>query len=157
MITDDEVMRVLEQANPASVDDPIPMLDAAGYRDLLDARNTTMTLIDNEPTTSEPSSGRRWPILIAAAAAVILVIARRATRDDDAAPADQPSPTATVPPTTPPRPLPKGSGGIALGDGARTGDVLRRRGRRDTDAADLRHPRRRVAQPLHHRVASRQG
>ena len=34
VITDDEVMRVLEQANPASVDDPIPMLDIAGYRDV---------------------------------------------------------------------------------------------------------------------------
>ena len=112
MITDDEVMRVLEQANPASVDDPIPMLDVAGYRDVLDARNTTMTLIDSEPTPSEPSSGRRWPILIAAAAAVVVAIAVVATRDDDdATPADQPSPTVTVPPTAPPRALPDTSGG----------------------------------------------
>ena len=77
----------------------------AGYLDSL--RTTTLTLVDHEPTPSEPSSGRRWPILIAAAAAV--VCRRRSswsTRDDDATPADQPSPTVTVPPTTPPRPLP---------------------------------------------------
>ena len=67
MITDDEVIRVLEQANPASVDDPIPMLDIAGYRDVLGATHTTMTLIDIEPKPIEPSNGRRWPNLITAA------------------------------------------------------------------------------------------
>ena len=108
MITDDEVMRVLEQANPASVDDPIPMLDIAGYRDVLGATHTTMTLIDIEPKPIEPSNGRRWPHLIAAAAAaaaVIVAIALVATRYDDATPADQPSPSVTLPPTTAPRAL----------------------------------------------------
>ena len=33
MITDDEVMRILERADPARVDDEIPMIDAAGYLD----------------------------------------------------------------------------------------------------------------------------
>jgi hypothetical protein len=108
LITDDEVMRVLEQANPASVDDPIPMFDVAGYRDVLDARNTTMTLTDNEPSMSEPSSGRRGLILTAAAAAAVVVaIVVVATRNDDATPTDQPSPnvSVSVSPTPPPRPL----------------------------------------------------
>ena len=85
-------------------------LDAAwetedpGYLDSL--RTTTVTLVDNEPTPSEPSSGRRWAILIAAAAAVVLVVGVLVVFDrDDAPPADQPSPTVTVPPTTPPRAL----------------------------------------------------
>ena len=39
-----------------------------------------------------------------------MAIAVVATRDDDATPADQPSSTVTVPPTTPPRALPNGSG-----------------------------------------------
>jgi dipeptidyl aminopeptidase/acylaminoacyl peptidase len=72
VITDDEVMRVLEQANPARLDDPIPMLDVAGYRDELHARRTTLTLIDGQPTPTEPNGGRRWPIPIAAAAVVLV-------------------------------------------------------------------------------------
>ena len=64
-----------------------------------------------------PTSGRRWPILIAAAAAaaVVVAIAVVATRDDDATPADQPSPTVTVPPTVPPQPLPNKFGPLAPG------------------------------------------
>ncbi len=78
----------------------------AGYLDSL--RTTTVTLVDHEPTPSEPSSGRRWPILIAAAAAVVFVAVVLVGHDrDDATPADQPSPTVTVPPTSPPRPLPE--------------------------------------------------
>jgi hypothetical protein len=105
LITDDEVMRVLEQANPASVDDPIAMLDVGVYRDVLDARNMTVTLIDSEPTPSEPSGGRRWLMLVAAAAAVVLVatIALVVTGEDDATPADQPSSTVNLPTPTPPR------------------------------------------------------
>ena len=123
-----------------------------GYLDSL--RTTTVTLVENEPTPSEPSSGRRWVTLIAAAAAVVLVVGVFVVFDrDEAPPADQPSSTVTVPPTTPPRALPNGSG-IAQCDSA--GDVLRRRGRRNTDAADLRHPRRRVDDNSGRRVAHRQ-
>jgi hypothetical protein len=69
-------------------------------------RTTTVTLVEKEPAPSEPSSGRRWAILIAAAAAIVLLVAVVVIRDvDDGAPADQPSPTVTVPPTTPPRAL----------------------------------------------------
>ena len=58
-----------------------------------------MTLVDNEPTPSEPSSGRRWAILIAVAAAVVFAVVVLVVFDrDDATPADQPSPAVTVPP-----------------------------------------------------------
>ena len=91
MITDDEVMRVLEQANPASGDDPIPMLDLAGYRDLLHAKGTTVTLIDSQPTPTEPTGARRWSIPIAAAAVTLVVVAalivsgRRDAQDNQSA------------------------------------------------------------------------
>lgn len=77
----------------------------AGYLDSL--RTTTLTLVEHEPTPTRPRSGRRWLIpTAAAAAAVVVAIAFVATRDDDVTPADQPSPTVTVPPTSPPRALP---------------------------------------------------
>ena len=98
MITDNELIRLLELADPARVDDPAPVLEPAEYRDALLTGRTPVRLVDLEPTPSEPSSGRRWPILIAAAAAVFVAIAVVVTRDD-VAPADQPSPTVIVPPT----------------------------------------------------------
>ena len=81
--------------------DAVWEIEDAGYLDSL--RTTTVTLVDHEPT--EPTSGRRWPILIAAAAAVVLVGVLVLYDGDDVTPADQPSPTVTVPPTTPPRAL----------------------------------------------------
>jgi hypothetical protein len=66
----------------------------AGYLDSL--RPTTLTLVAHEPTPSQPSSGRRWLILIATAAAVVAAFALVATREDQATPADQPTPTVTV-------------------------------------------------------------
>jgi Tol biopolymer transport system component len=72
VITDDDVIRVLEQANPASVDDPISMPAAAGYLDSL--RSTTVPVVELDPTPTAPISGRRWPILITAAAVVLVVV-----------------------------------------------------------------------------------
>jgi hypothetical protein len=46
-----------------------------------------------------------------AAAVTLVLIVLVASRDGDVAPADQPSPTVTVPPTTPPRPLPPNPAG----------------------------------------------
>jgi len=88
VITDDEVMQVLEQANPASVDDPIAMLDLAGYRDVLHARGTTVTLTDGRAAPVEPTSGRRWPIIVVAAAVVLIVVGVLAVvaRDDASKP-----------------------------------------------------------------------
>ncbi len=77
-------------------------IEDAGYLDSL--RTTTVTLIDHEPI--QPTSGRRWPIVIAAAAAVVLVGVLVVYDGDVLTPSDEPSPTVTVPPTTPPRPLP---------------------------------------------------
>ena len=76
--------------------------------DLDSRRRTTVTLVDNEPPPSEPSSGRRWTSLVVAAAAVVVVVVGVFVvfRGDDGTPADQPSPTVTVPFASPPRALP---------------------------------------------------
>jgi hypothetical protein len=66
---------------------------------------TTVTLVEDDPTPSEPSSSRRWAILIAAAATVLLVAVVVIRDGDDGPPADEPSPTVTVPPTAPTRAL----------------------------------------------------
>ena len=80
-----------------------------------------LATIDLEPTsaTSVPKRNRRRfaAAILAAAAAVVAIVVVVETRDDDATPADQPSPTVTVPPTArdaPPRPLPM-SGDLAPG------------------------------------------
>ena len=73
--------------------DPGPVTEA---RDL--------AMIDLEPQAEKPApkrNRRRVAQAILAAAAVVVAIALVATRDDDATPADQPSPTVTVPPTVP--------------------------------------------------------
>ena len=72
MITDQEVMRILERADPASEDDDSPMIDAAGYLDALRTRSVNVTIIDTEPTSTRPPR-RRWPIIVAAAGAVMTV------------------------------------------------------------------------------------
>ena len=102
-----------------------------------------LATIDLEPTSakSAPKRNRRRVVAaILAAAAVVVAIARRgdprrrrdASRptvpDRDRAP-DDASATAAQ---------------RAAASQLAPGDVLRRRGRRNTDAADLRHPRRRV-------------
>jgi hypothetical protein len=79
--------------------------DTDDLGDLDSLRTTTVTLLDNEPTLSEPSNRRRWAGLIAAAAVVLVVGVLAVFDRDDAPPADQPTPTVTVPPTTPPRAL----------------------------------------------------
>ena len=68
----------------------------AGHPDLL--RTAPVTLVAQQ-STPEPSRGRGWLVFIAAAAAVFVVLAFVAMRNDDATPADQPSPTVTVPST----------------------------------------------------------
>jgi hypothetical protein len=97
VITDDELIRLLELADPARVDDPAPVLEPAEYRDALLTNWTPVTLVDRELTPTQPTSGHRWPILISAAAvvAIAFVVIRDA---DDVTPADEPAPTVTVPP-----------------------------------------------------------
>ena len=127
-----------------------------------EARDLATIDLELTSATSVPKRnlGRFAAAIVAAAAAVVAIVVVVETRDDEATPADQPSPAVTVPPgprslpstTTPPRPLPTSGDPLA-----HAGDVLRRRGRRNTDAADLRHPRRRVGDSCpSRRVAHRQ-
>ena len=77
-----------------------------------------LATIDLEPTHAKiaPSRSRRrvaQVILIAAAAVAATALVE--SRNDDATPADQPSPTVTVPPTTPSQPLRITSGELVPG------------------------------------------
>ena len=69
-------------------------------------RTTTVTLVDNEPTPFEPNKGRRWVRPIVAAAVLLAVFVLVVIARNDGPPADQPSPTVTVPPTAAARRLP---------------------------------------------------
>ena len=128
MTTEDEATRLLKRADPARGDDSAPFVDAAGYLAALRTRSTTVTLIDTEPTPTQPDGRHRWPIIVVAAAAVVaigvggLVIA---TRDEDPTgqvAADQPTtvaqPTTTVAhPPPPPWPSRQWSSPCAQGPG----------------------------------------
>jgi hypothetical protein len=74
VITDDEVMRLFERADPARFDDAAPVVDVAGDLDALRTRSIDMTLIDIDRPPTEPTKPRRWPIITAAAAAVVLIV-----------------------------------------------------------------------------------
>jgi hypothetical protein len=72
VITDEEVMRLFERADPARVEDTAPDVDATGYLATLRTRSSNVTLIDTEPASTGPKTGhRRVYITIAAAAAVV--------------------------------------------------------------------------------------
>ena len=75
MITDDEVLRLFERADPAQTDDAAPAIDAAGYLDALRTRSSTVTYIDTEPTPTEPPTNHHRWLAAAAAAATVAVIA----------------------------------------------------------------------------------
>jgi len=66
-----------------------------------------LATVDLEPASanSAPSRNRRLVAQVILAAAAVVAIALVASRDDDSTPADQPAPSVTVPPTTPPRAL----------------------------------------------------
>ena len=50
MITEDDVMRLFERADPARIDDAAaPRLDATDYLDALRARSAAMTIIETRP------------------------------------------------------------------------------------------------------------
>ncbi len=87
MITDDEVMRLFERADPARVDDAAAVVDPAVSLDTLRTRSSNVTLIDTTPTPIRPPSRHRW--LIAAAAAVVAIVVGAlllATRDNTSEP-----------------------------------------------------------------------
>ena len=98
MITDDEVMRVLERADPARCDDVAPLIDAAGYLDALRTRTTTVALVDDEPTRPERTGRHRWSIVTTAAAAVLLIVVGAlivTTRDEEVVTATDQTPALT--------------------------------------------------------------
>jgi hypothetical protein len=85
VITEDEVMRLLERADPARSGHTFPDVDAAGYLAALRTRSTTVTLIDTGPSPSRRPSAHRWPIIVAAAAVAAIIVGSLmlAARDDD--------------------------------------------------------------------------
>ena len=126
MITDDEVLRLFEQADPALADHAAPALDAARYLDALRTRSSNLDYIDAEPTPSEPPTNRHRWLSAAAAAAVVAVIAGGlvlAARDDDESPVVSiPGPLTEGPVTTPPAP-PAGEVDAVEGVGTRVGFI----------------------------------
>jgi hypothetical protein len=74
VITEDDVMRLLERADPARRVDAAPSVDGAGSLATLRTGRSEVTLIDTEPTRPQPNTGRRWPFIAAAAAVVAIVV-----------------------------------------------------------------------------------
>jgi hypothetical protein len=102
VITDDEIMRLFELADPAGDDDGALMDDGAGYLDALRTRSYDMQLIDTtEAPTKSPRNNRRVLGAIAAAAIVLIVAGvMMLTRDGgEEVPASPPT-TVPVIPTT---------------------------------------------------------
>src|SRR5262245_48941166 len=93
-------MRLLRRADPDPGRAHDPSVDGTDYLAALHTRSTTVTLIDTEPTPTEPERRSRWPIIAVAAAAVVAIVVGGlvlATRDDDASggvPANQPTTVA---------------------------------------------------------------
>ena len=112
MITDDEVLRLFERADPARTGDATPAIDAAGYLDALRTRSSTVDYIDTEPASTEPPTNRRrWLAAAGAAAAVAVIVGglvlaarpddRTGVPSDTGAVTEQP-PVTEQPVTTPP-------------------------------------------------------
>jgi hypothetical protein len=74
VITDDEVLQLFEQADPARALLAPPPLDAGAYLDTLRLRGTDMTLTDIAPS-SPPSGSRNRRFTVAAVIVVALLIA----------------------------------------------------------------------------------
>ena len=102
-MTEDEVIQLLEQADPVRRIEPGPSVDAVGYLDALRTRGTTVTLTHTGPT-AKPGLGhrRRWPIITVAAAVVAVVVAGLAlvARDETSDTHIPAAPSATAPATT---------------------------------------------------------
>src|SRR5262245_12385178 len=71
--TEDEVMRLLERADPVRERGAAPAVDSASYLDALRTRSN-VTTIETTPTPTRRPSRHRRPILITAAAAVAAIV-----------------------------------------------------------------------------------
>jgi hypothetical protein len=97
MITDDEVMRLLEEADPGRAADISPVSDARSYLDTL--RSTIdVPAVATVPTSIPPTRRRVRPVVAAVAAVTVLVLGAVAlvSRDESG------PPTRATPPTTSP-------------------------------------------------------
>ena len=107
MITDDEIMRLFEQADPAR-DDDSRMADAAGYLAALRTRSYDMTVIDTTEAPIKPPHDNRWLLPAIIAAAIMLIVAGAVVlsrdSDQDRGQVSTPPTTAHVAPTTIPEP-----------------------------------------------------
>jgi hypothetical protein len=105
VITDEDVMRLFERADPARHDDVAPVMEATGYLDALQARSTYVIDTETIRPPNRPASRRRWPIIAAAAAGVVIVagVITLAVRDDPDGGSNEIQVTddGTTPPTTP--------------------------------------------------------
>jgi hypothetical protein len=90
MITDDEVMRLFERADPARLKDVTPTIDSWGYLEAIVTRSNDMTITESETTTQlEPTRPPRWSMIVLAAAAVVAIVGGGivlASRDEPAQP-----------------------------------------------------------------------
>jgi hypothetical protein len=102
-MTDEEIMRLYELADPARDDDGARTVDAAGYLDALRTRSYDMQLIDTTEAPPKSPRDNRWVLGAIAAAAIVLIVAGALllTRDGgDEAPATPPTTLTPVAPTT---------------------------------------------------------
>ncbi len=75
MITDDEVMRVFERADPAGSDDGASLIDAVRYLDALCTRDSIPTSIEPTPVRGTATSRYLWLTVAAAAVVAALIVA----------------------------------------------------------------------------------
>ena len=86
MTTEHEVMRLLRRADPDRGRAVPPSVDGTEYLAALRTRSTSVTVIDTEPTPTQPDGRHRWLIISTAAAAAAAIVGGGlviATRSDD--------------------------------------------------------------------------
>jgi hypothetical protein len=102
VITDDEIMRLFEQADPAR-DDGVRMVDAAGYLDALRTRSYDMQLIDTTEAPTKTPRDNRWVLAAIVAAAIVLIVAGAlivSGGNDEEVPSGPPTSVLETAPTT---------------------------------------------------------
>jgi hypothetical protein len=101
--TEEEVMRLLRRADPDRGRDHVPSANGTHYLAELSRRETTVTLIDTERTSTSTEDRHRWRIVMVAAAAVVAVGVAAlilVARDDSGPPAPADT-TVNVTPAAP--------------------------------------------------------